>query len=55
MQKYALYYLVILFSTMLLSSCQAIETIFKAGMWWAFILVIGGCALIFWILSKFKK
>jgi len=26
----------------LLTSCEAINTIFKAGMWWAFILMFGG-------------
>lgn len=35
-----------------LTSCQAIETVFKAGMWWAFILIFGGLALIIWLISK---
>ncbi len=55
MQKSLFTILAMLFITMLLSSCQAVEAIFKAGMWWAFILIIGGCALIFWILSRFRK
>lgn len=38
-----------------LSSCEAIGTIFKAGMWWAFILIFGVIALILWIVSKTKK
>lgn len=38
-----------------LSSCEAIGTIFKAGMWWAFFLVFIVIALIVWIVSKAKK
>ncbi len=38
-----------------LSSCEAIGTIFKAGMWWAFILMIAVVALIVWIVSKARK
>jgi len=37
------------------SSCQAVETVFKAGMWWAFFLVAVGIVLILWLLSKFRK
>jgi bacteriorhodopsin len=37
MQKTQLF--LFLLATMLLSGCGAIETIFKAGMWWAFFLV----------------
>ena len=38
--------------TLFYSSCGAIETIFKAGMWWGIILVVGIIALIIWIISK---
>lgn len=37
----------------LLTSCEAVNTIFKAGMWWAFILIFGGVALVIWLVSKF--
>ena len=37
MQKVHLF--LFLIATMLLSGCGAIETIFKAGMWWAFFLI----------------
>lgn len=40
-------------SISLLTSCEAVNTIFKAGMWWAFILIFGGVALIIWLISKF--
>jgi len=33
------YLLLFILATMLLSGCGAIETIFKAGMWWAFFLI----------------
>lgn len=38
-----------------LTGCQAVETIFKAGMWWAFLLVALVIAVILWALSKRKK
>ena len=36
----------------LLTSCQAIEGIFKAGMWTGVIVVVAIVALIIWIISK---
>jgi hypothetical protein len=50
-----IYYFLLLSALPLLSSCEAIGTIFKAGMWWAFILVFIVIALILWIASKVKK
>ncbi len=41
------------FATLLLSSCAAIEGIFKAGMWSGIIIVVLVVAAIIWILSKF--
>ncbi|KQR93264.1 phosphatidate cytidylyltransferase [Chryseobacterium sp. Leaf180] len=41
-----------MFSAMMLTSCSAIETIFKAGMWWGFILVGLVIAAIIWIFSR---
>jgi hypothetical protein len=38
-----------------LSGCGAVETIFKAGMWWAFFLVGLVVVLILWIVSKARK
>jgi len=38
--------------TMFYASCAAIETIFKAGMWWGIILVVGVIGLIFFVISK---
>ena len=50
------FFYAILFAAMpFLSSCEAIGTIFKAGMWWAFILMFGVIALIVWIVSRAKK
>lgn len=40
---------------MFLSSCGAVETIFKAGMWWAFFLVGLAVVLILFIVFKVKK
>lgn len=36
----------------LLTSCEAIEGIFKAGMWTGVIIVVAVVALIIWIISK---
>ena len=51
MKKYTLFSLAFLACTML-TSCEAIETIFKAGMWWAFFLVFLVIVLIIWLISK---
>lgn len=49
------FYAFLLAAVPFLSSCEAIGTIFKAGMWWAFILMIAVVALIVWIVSKARK
>ncbi|OWK97162.1 phosphatidate cytidylyltransferase [Kaistella haifensis DSM 19056] len=43
------------FALTLLTSCEAIETIFKAGMWWGIILVVGVIGLVLWLLSRGRK
>lgn len=48
----AFYSLIFVLMTMFYTGCAAIETIFKAGMWWGIILVVGVIALIFFIISK---
>lgn len=40
------------FAAMFLTSCSAIETIFKAGMWWGFILVGLVIGAIIWVFSR---
>ncbi len=54
MKKYFLFSCTIL-TSLLLTSCSAVETIFKAGMWWAFILIFLGIALVLWIFSKMRN
>ena len=46
------YGIILILMTLFYSSCAAIETIFKAGMWWGIILVIGLIVLIIYIISK---
>lgn len=46
---------VLFFTLFALSSCGAIETIFKAGMWWAFFLVGLVVVIILIIVSKVRK
>lgn len=41
--------------TVLLGSCGAIETIFKAGMWWAFFLVGLFIVIILFVVFKARK
>ena len=49
-------FLFMLFFTILVfSNCSAVETIFKAGMWWAFFLVGLGIVIIAVIVSKMRK
>jgi hypothetical protein len=46
----------ILFITLfVLSGCGAVETIFKAGMWWALFLAGLVVVIILWIVSKTRK
>ncbi|RST28763.1 phosphatidate cytidylyltransferase [Chryseobacterium lacus] len=54
MRKISLFSLLIL-SAMLLTSCDAIATIFEAGMWWGIILVVGVIGLILWLLTRGRK
>ena len=42
-------------SLILLSSCQAIGDIFKAGVWVGIIVVVVIIALVLWIIGKAKK
>lgn len=51
MKKYSLLLMLLAFSS-LLTSCEAINTIFKAGMWWAFILMFLVVVAVIWIISK---
>ena len=44
-----------LFTMVCISSCGAVETVFKAGMWWAFFLVALAVILIVWIVGKARK
>jgi len=44
-----------LFTLVFLSSCGVVETVFKAGMWWAFFLVALAIVLILWIVGRAKK
>lgn len=53
--KGAPFLFVILFTLLILTGCGAIETIFKAGMWWAFFLVGLVIVVIIWIAAKMRK
>ncbi|MFY1045502.1 phosphatidate cytidylyltransferase [Chryseobacterium sp. GP-SGM7] len=54
MKKLTLFSMAIM-SLMLLTSCEAVETIFKAGMWWGIIVVVGILGIIFWLFSRGKN
>lgn len=46
---------ILFFALFVLSGCGAVETIFKAGMWWALFLVGLVVVLILWIVRKTRK
>jgi hypothetical protein len=43
---------VCMFLVLFLSSCQIVGDIFKAGMIWGIILVVGFIGLIIWVIAK---
>jgi len=47
--------LLFILATMLFSGCGAIETIFKAGMWWAFFLIALVVVIVMVIARKVGK
>ena len=53
MQKIQLFLFIL--ATMLFSGCGAINTVFKAGMWWAFFLVALVIVIIMIIAGKVGK
>ncbi|MET0393257.1 MAG: hypothetical protein ABW019_08955 [Chitinophagaceae bacterium] len=53
--RFPLVLFLLFINLLFLSSCGAVETIFKAGMWWAFFLVALAIALILFIVSKVRK
>ncbi|MCX8523014.1 phosphatidate cytidylyltransferase [Chryseobacterium formosus] len=54
MKKWTLYSMTAI-CLMLLTSCEAVETIFKAGMWWGIIVVVGILGIILWLFSRGKN
>ena len=51
MKKYTFLTLAV-FALMSLTGCEAVNTIFKAGMWWGFFLVGAVIALIIWLFTR---
>ena len=45
----------LLFTMVVFSGCGVVETIFKAGMWWAFFLVALVIGIIIYIVFKARK
>lgn len=54
MKKFSVLSLIV-FALFSLTSCQTIETIFKAGMWWGIILAAVIVGVILWLVGKVKK
>lgn len=54
MKKFTFLTLAII-ALMTLTGCDAIGTVFKAGMWWAFVLIGAVIALIIFLFSRGKK
>jgi hypothetical protein len=55
MMKSAIYSVLFFTSVMLLSACEVIEGIFKAGFFSAIMLGVLLVALIVWVASRFRK
>ncbi len=53
--KLAPFLFVLFFTLLAFSSCGAVETVFKAGMWWAFFLVGLVVVIIIMIVTKLRK
>lgn len=53
--KVAPFLFVLFFTLLAFSSCGAVETIFKAGMWWAFFLVGLVIVVIVMIVARLRK
>ena len=53
MQKLFLFYFILIVTT--LSSCEVIGDIFEVGVWVGVIIVVAVIALIWWIVSRFRK
>jgi hypothetical protein len=50
-----IFYLLLFMGMIFFTGCSAVEAIFKAGMWWAFILIFGAIFLVTWIFLKSRK
>jgi hypothetical protein len=46
---------ILAFFLVLLSSCEAIEGIFKVGMWAGILIVVVIIAIIIWLINKFRR
>lgn len=57
MNKFNLNKIVLLMTAMVvtLSSCEAIGSIFKAGVWVGIIIVVLIIAIIFWLINRARK
>ena len=57
MKKYTYYFplSLLLLSTLMFSSCQAIGDIFKAGVWVGIIVVVAIVGLILWLVGRSKS
>ena len=55
MMRFNFLWVGLLAMVMMLSSCELIGDIFQAGMWVGVIIVVGIIALLFWIISKFRR
>ena len=53
MQKLFLFFFILVVTT--LSSCEVIGDIFEVGVWVGVIIVVAVIALIWWIVSRFRK
>ena len=55
MKQYTYFLLVAITLATMLTSCELVEGIFKAGFYAAFLLIIVVVGLIIWLVSRFRK
>ena len=48
-------FIVVVFCTLLFSSCEVIGDIFQAGVWTGLILVALVIAIVIWLITRFRK
>ena len=55
MKQYTYVWMLLVAMVAMLSSCEVVEGVFKAGFWTAIILIVLVVGLIIWLVSRFRR